>query len=82
MLTKTATIAPGGRLIIPAAFRKKMDLAVGDEVILKFTHDMIQVFNVHHAVQHAQNLVKQYNPKRKSIVSELLQERKAESKHG
>ncbi len=78
--TKTR-LAPGGRIIIPALVRKKMDLETGDEVILKFEDDVLKVFNLNHAIRDAQALVAQYNPKKISLSEELIKERRAEAAH-
>lgn len=81
MLATKAKIAHGGRLIIPAGIRKKMDIHVGDEVILKFEEDALKIFNLKHAVKEAQTTLAKYNKKKVLLSEELITERRLEVKN-
>jgi AbrB family looped-hinge helix DNA binding protein len=80
MFATTTRLAPGGRIVIPAAVREKMGMHTGDEVILKFEEDVLKIFNRQHALREAQAVVAQYNPKKISLSETLIQERRAEAK--
>ena len=77
VLTK---IAVGGRIVIPADFRRELGADVGDEVILRLVGGEIHVLTRSQAIRKAQALVRNNVPAGRSLVKELLQERRRESK--
>ncbi len=78
METKTH-IGEGGRVVVPAGFRKALDLKVGDEVILQLENDQIRLIPLRHAITLAQRKVRQYVPTATSLVDALIQDRRAEA---
>ncbi len=72
-------IGEGGRLVIPAAYRKALNLKPGDEVMLVLEDGEIRVVSRRQAIARAQNLVRRYVPKKRSLSEELIQERKEEA---
>ena len=73
-------IAAGGRIVIPADFRREMGADVGDEVILRFVDGEVHILTRPQAVRRAQALVRNKIPAGRSLVKELLQERRKEAK--
>ncbi|MGI8785731.1 MAG: AbrB/MazE/SpoVT family DNA-binding domain-containing protein [Acidobacteriota bacterium] len=73
-------IAAGGRIVIPAGFRRELGADVGDEVILRLVAGEIHVLTPSQAIRKAQALVRNSIPKGRSLVKELLQERRKEAK--
>jgi AbrB family looped-hinge helix DNA binding protein len=73
-------IAAGGRIVIPADFRRQLGADVGDEVILRLVDGEIHVLTKAQAVRKAQALVRGCVAKDRSLVKELLQERRKEAK--
>jgi bifunctional DNA-binding transcriptional regulator/antitoxin component of YhaV-PrlF toxin-antitoxin module len=69
----------GGRIVVPAEFRRVPGLARGDEVILRLEGGELRVLTRAQAIRHAQELVRRYVPARRSLVDELLEERRRES---
>ena len=51
-------IAEGGRIVIPAEFRRALGMDVGDEVILDLGEGQLTVLTPRQAVKHAQELVR------------------------
>ena len=80
METRT-TLTKNGRLLLPAKFRKALDLRAGDELILRLEKDSIHVIPLHQAIAQAQTLVRKYVPEGKSLVTELLLNRREEAKN-
>ena len=74
-------IAEGGRIVIPAEFRRALGLDVGDEVILDLGEGQLTLLTPQQAVKRAQELVRQYVPENRRLADELIEERRAESAH-
>lgn len=78
--TKTkAKIAEGGRVVIPAGYRKSLGVQVGDEVILVLENREVRILTQQRAIEKAQALVRRYVPEGRSLVDELIRERREES---
>jgi bifunctional DNA-binding transcriptional regulator/antitoxin component of YhaV-PrlF toxin-antitoxin module len=73
-------IAAGGRIVIPADFRRELGADVGDEIILRLAGGEIRILTRDQAVRKAQALVRNQIPASRSLVKELLQERRKEAK--
>jgi AbrB family looped-hinge helix DNA binding protein len=71
----------GGRLVIPANFRKALGIESGDEVVLQLKDDSIRVITIQEAVQQAQERVRKYIPSSVSLSDELIAERREEAKN-
>jgi AbrB family looped-hinge helix DNA binding protein len=69
----------GGRLVIPAAYRKALGLKPGDEVLLSLEEGEIRVISTRQAVAKAQTLLRRYIPKGRSLSEELIKERREEA---
>ncbi len=74
-------IAEGGRVVIPADYRRALGLKVGDEVILRIADGEVHILTRGQAVKKAQALVRSHVLKRKSLVRELIRERRGEAAH-
>lgn len=71
-------IRDGGRLIIPAKYRKALGLKPGDEVLLVLEDGEIRVISTRQAISRAQTLLRRYVPKGRSLSEELIRERREE----
>ncbi|HEU0004779.1 MAG TPA: AbrB/MazE/SpoVT family DNA-binding domain-containing protein [Terriglobia bacterium] len=74
-----STIAEGGRVVIPADYRRALGLKVGDEVILRMADGEVHILTRRQAIKKAQALVRKHVPERKSLVRELIRERRGEA---
>ena len=72
----------GGRLVIPAKYRKALDLKPGDEVVLLLDKNEIRIMGAHQAIKQAQAIVRRYIPEGRSLSDELIQERREETSRG
>lgn len=77
-----AKIGSGGRLVIPATYRKALDLKTGDEVVLNLEEREIRIISTRQAVNQAQRLVRRYVPKGRNLSEELIRERREEAARG
>lgn len=68
-----------GRLVIPANMRKAVGLKPGDKVILVAGDDGLRVLTVEQAVREVRQWVRTFVPPERSLVDELLQERRQEA---
>ncbi len=71
-------VAEGGRIVIPAEYRQALDLHVGDEVILRLEEGTLRIFTSSQAIKHAQELLRPYLPRDRSLSDELIAERRRE----
>jgi AbrB family looped-hinge helix DNA binding protein len=72
-------IGLGGRIVIPADLRREIGADIGDEVILRLVKGEIHILTRAQAIQRAQALVRKSIPKSRSLVKELIRERRKEA---
>lgn len=78
MLDIRTKLTDGGRIVIPAEYRQALGLHIGDELILHLQDDEVRIFTPQQAIKRAQELVRRYVPQGRSLVEELIAERRAE----
>lgn len=83
MITEVTKLTNGNRIIIPAAIRKGLGLKIGDAVTLVLETDgEVRLLTQMEAVRQAQALVRQHVAQERSLVDELLAERREETASG
>jgi AbrB family looped-hinge helix DNA binding protein len=75
-------IGAGGRIVIPAAYRKALGVKPGDEVQLVLEDGEIRMVSQRQAIVRAQNLLRSYVPKGRNLSEELIKERREEASRG
>lgn len=80
MKATVGKITPGGRLVIPARHRRDLGLKTGDEVLLRVVDGELRILSQAEAVKRAQAMVKRRVKPGRSLVDELLRERRAEAR--
>jgi AbrB family looped-hinge helix DNA binding protein len=70
-------VGQDGRIVIPFAFRKALDFKVGDEVLLLLQDDELLVTTRQRRIEHARERARRYLKEGRSLVNELLAERRA-----
>jgi len=80
MKATVGKITPGGRLVIPARHRKALGLKTGDEVLLRLVDGELRILSQAEAVKRAQAMVKKHVKRGRSLVDELLRERRLEAR--
>lgn len=79
MTAITTRIAEGGRVVIPAEYRRALGLRVGDEVLVELEGGTIRILTIDEAIRRAQEIIGQYVPEEVSLVDELIAQRRAEA---
>ncbi len=83
MITEITKLTDGNRIVIPATIRKGLGLRVGDAVTLVLQDNgEVRLLTQTEAVRQAQALVRQHVDKDRSLVDELLAERREETASG
>lgn len=77
MSLKTSTrINQNGRVVIPAAFRKRLGMRSGDEVLLRIEDEELRISTLRRNIERAQKLVRKQVKTKRSLVDELIAERR------
>jgi AbrB family looped-hinge helix DNA binding protein len=66
----------GGRVVIPAEFRRQLGLQPGAEVVLDIADGELRIRSVRQAIKHAQSLVRRYVEPDTSLADELIADRR------
>jgi len=72
-------VGPGGRIVVPAPYRKVMGIVEGEQVMLRLVGDEVHIGSRAAEIRRAQALVAKYVPKDVSLVDELITERRNEA---
>jgi AbrB family looped-hinge helix DNA binding protein len=72
----TTTLAQGGRIVIPASFRRALGVRPGDEVLLRMKDGEVRITSRAQARRRAREYVQSFIPKGISLVDELIRERR------
>jgi len=68
-----------GRIVVPARFRKSLGIEPGDPVTVTLEGDVLRVRTIQAALEKARSIMRKKNPKKRSLVDELIAERRAEA---
>lgn len=71
-------LSQGGRIVIPAEYRKALGLKPGDDVVLVLEGNEVRLVTPRQAVKRAQSLVRQFVPKARALADELIKDRRQE----
>ncbi|KAA0235021.1 MAG: AbrB/MazE/SpoVT family DNA-binding domain-containing protein [Dehalococcoidia bacterium] len=76
MTTVRTRLAEGGRVVIPAAFRRALGLRVGDQLTLSLVDSEIRVASRVHGWREARDLLRPFVEGTASMADELIAERR------
>lgn len=79
MASRAVKIVDGGKLVIPAGFRRELGIAVGDTVIVEVLDGELRVRSRNAALANARRLMRHLVPDGVSLVDELIADRRAEA---
>lgn len=79
MRAQRARVTDGGRLVIPAEFRRQLGIHPGDSVMIDLRDGELRVRSLRRAVERAQALVRQYVADGVSLSEELIGDRRADA---
>ncbi len=72
------TIGPGGRIVIPAAYRDALGLKEGQQVVLSKEDQSLRLRSRGEALRRVQEIVSSYLPPGADLVEDLIAERRRE----
>jgi len=75
-----ARMGEGGRLVIPAEYRKALGIDTGDELVLVLEEGSLRILTPREGIRRAQALVRSYIPAGRRLSDELIKERRKESR--
>lgn len=70
------TVAPNGRVVIPANMRAQMGLSQGGKVVARMENGAVILEPIEAAIQRAQTMVRKYVPVGTPLVAELIADRR------
>jgi AbrB family looped-hinge helix DNA binding protein len=79
MAIQRAKLIDGGKVIIPAAMRRAMGIATGDTVVIELDAGEIRIRTLQQGLDRARAIVRRRVPAGRSLVDELIAERRAEA---
>jgi AbrB family looped-hinge helix DNA binding protein len=71
-------ITDGGRIVIPAEYRRALGLNVGDDVVLSLDDGELRILSRKEALRRARAMVKRHVPEGTFLSDELIAERRVE----
>ena len=80
-LRTSQRVNANGRVVIPAAFRKRLGIRVGDELVLRVEEDELRITTLKRNLARAQRLVRKHVKPGTSLVNELIAERRKAARH-
>lgn len=70
-----------GRVVLPAAFRKALNIRPGDQVLARLEGDEVRITTLKHRIERAQRHVRQMVKPGRSLADELIAERREAARH-
>ena len=79
MHSQRVKLIDGGKLVIPAAMRRELGTATGDSVVVDLANGELRVRTLRKVIEDARAIMRRYVPEDRSLVDELLAERREEA---
>jgi AbrB family looped-hinge helix DNA binding protein len=80
MPSRVVRISPGGRVVIPAEFRKALGVGIGDDILIQLKGEELRLRSRQAAIKRVQAMVRKYLPdESRSLADELIAERREEA---
>ncbi len=80
MPSRVVRISPGGRVVIPAEFRKALGVGIGDDMVIELKGEELRLRSRQAAIKRVQAMVRKYLPdESRSLADELIAERREEA---
>jgi AbrB family looped-hinge helix DNA binding protein len=79
MPAQSVKIIDGGKLVIPARFRREMGISTGDTVVVEMSKGELHVRSLSSAIKKAQAIVREVVPDGVNLADELISERRKEA---
>jgi bifunctional DNA-binding transcriptional regulator/antitoxin component of YhaV-PrlF toxin-antitoxin module len=72
------TLGPGGRVVIPAVYRKAMQIEPGGELMARFVDGELRLITPQMAIKRVQRIVRETIPADADLVADLFEMRRQE----
>jgi len=79
MSTEVTRMGENGRIVIPAAYRKAMQLKPGETLSVRMDEDGLHIQSLQQELSRARALVRSAIPKGINLVDQLIAERRKEA---
>jgi AbrB family looped-hinge helix DNA binding protein len=79
MLQAKAKLNANGRVVIPAAVRKALDLRAGDELIIRVEDGELRMSTRRQALARARRVIRESIPGDEDLTQSLIDDRRAEA---
>jgi AbrB family looped-hinge helix DNA binding protein len=80
MIVEVTKLTNGNRIVVPTKIRKGLGLQIGDALTLVLQNNgEVRLLTQTDAIKQAQQLVRQHVPAERSLVDELIAERREEA---
>ncbi len=79
MAQARAKLNANGRVVIPAAVRKALDLRPGDELIMRVEDGELRLSTRRQALARARRMIRRYIPTEEDLTQSLIADRRKEA---
>ena len=79
MRSRAVKIVDGGKLVIPAQFRRELGMGVGDTVVVEMADGALHVRPLSAAIRRAQGIVREFVTEGDALADQLIKGRRAEA---
>jgi antitoxin PrlF len=79
MLQARAKLNPNGRVVIPAALRRALDLRPGDDLIMRVEDGELRLSTRRQALARARRIIRESVPSDEDLTQSLIDDRRAEA---
>jgi AbrB family looped-hinge helix DNA binding protein len=79
MQSQRVKVVEGGKLVIPASFRREMGITPGDTLIVELEDGELRVRSLPLAIRQVQERMRELNPEGRLLSEELIADRRAEA---
>ena len=77
----TISVAENGRVVLPAALRRRLNVLRGGTIVIREEEGRLLLESIDDAIGRAQALIRRFAPDVTGVVDEFLAERRAEAEH-
>ncbi len=79
MLQAKAKLNANGRIVVPAAVRRALDLRPGDELIMRVENGELRLSTRRQALARARRMIRRYVPSDEDLTQSLIDHRRREA---
>ena len=72
-------VDPGGRVVVPAGFRKALGIRAGQEVLMTLDDGFVRLQTINAALERVRAIARSKRRGRSGVVDEFIAERRAEA---